>query len=133
MTIHTHYAVVSYCQDLTSPSAPATPIAVLLIGDDDQLSVAAVVAMKEFADVDPITRAFLTNIQEMLKNHVDSAFRENPNRPPKDLLVALHDALRNSLHVSKIEAGKDLELPDATLSEQWSSTVIEYASSLLAA
>jgi hypothetical protein len=69
----------------------------------------------------------------MLKNHVDSAFRENPNRPPRDLLVALRDALRNSLHVSKIEAGKDLELPDATLSEQWSSTVIEYASSLLAA
>lgn len=94
-------AVVSLCLDLTNSEASSTPVAVLLVARTGRARIAAF-ASRHFKDVehDPITREILADVPHLLERHLNSAFARGADLG--SVLQQLHEALRNSLHVSEI-------------------------------
>jgi hypothetical protein len=132
MKLQCRYAVVSYCADLTSPKATTLPVAAVMLCEGEQgVRVAGAVAANEFPDVDPITRAFLGNIHQVLKEYVDQAFAKHPEGSSEELLHSLHDSLRNSLHVSKLAQTDDLTIDERAPGNDFFAPVIARVLALL--
>jgi hypothetical protein len=111
MKIHCHDAVVSFCPDLTSPSARSVPVAVLTLAEVDGTLLAAAFG-RDVLDVDPLTAEMLADVPELLKHQLSEiAARRGGTPNPKALLRAMQDALRNSLHIPTITE-RDVVLPD---------------------
>ena len=108
--------VIGFCPDLTDPDAPVLPVATLAMGDVGELRVAVVVyALPASVQVDPLTQTMLTDVPTLVRRHVDETMATLPwEAPVKVVLFRLHDALRNSLHVSTIDDEVVEELADET-------------------
>jgi hypothetical protein len=119
MKLKGEYAVISFCHDLTDPDAVSVPVALLLIAQKADRSLAAAVG-REVADVDPITAEFLRDIPRLLKDQVQSIQQA---RTVPDILRSLHNALRNSLHVSKISECELDVAADLPLESQFSRII----------
>ncbi len=117
MKLRSQHAIVSFCTDLTSATAKSRPVAILTVGEfqggdlDDSLFAAAVSC--ELADLDPISRRFLSDVPRVLKDHMQALGDLAPSASLESVLHNLHDSLRNSLHVSKI-----LDLSERDLGEE---------------
>ena len=114
-TLRYRQAVLGFNIDLTSASALSVPFAALLVGKADGKWVASSIGVKiEDAiqlELDPISRSVLSQFPEFLKRHVDEAFSGlDDGASTGDLLHALHDCLRNSIHVVSISTESELSL-----------------------
>ena len=101
------YAVVSFCPDLTNPDSDSIPLAGLLVGEVEDDPVAAV-AWFEISEAifknDPVAAAIMTDLPGVLRSHVDDAWTRliDKSEGADAILGEVHNALRNSLHVSEI-------------------------------
>lgn len=109
MKLKSRYAVISFCPDLTDPSASSVPVAVLLIAEASEGLFAAALARGNLK-VDAITAEFLHDVPRLLKDHIESV--DPDAHTPETLLHKLHDSLRNSLHVAKISEPRELDFSD---------------------
>jgi hypothetical protein len=107
-------ATIRFCSNLTDPAGTSVPIAGVLVGQDaggDRIAAVASLPLDQF---DAITRAVLRETPQLVKKYVDEAFAD-PTRSLKDVLEAVYDSLRNSLHVSDIGREAELEVSDDQL------------------
>lgn len=119
MTLDARYAVVSYCPDLTSTEAESIPVAVLLLaytGSPERFSVGCIVGTPVKTD-DPVARAFIADVPNFIRRHLVTVEDHHPTMPVEELLYALHDSLRNSIHVSKISQPETVTSSAAKLPE----------------
>lgn len=101
MKLNYQQAVVSLCFDLTNPEAVSTPVAVLLVAKTGRARIAAFASRHlEDSDHDPLTREILADVPHLLERHLNAAFSQGADLGA--VLQKLHEALRNSLHVSEI-------------------------------
>ncbi len=116
MQLDYQQAVVSFCYDLTDPSARSVPIGILVVGElkgsRTRLCIAGVASRTSFpADLDPVTRDMLRAVPRLLKAHVSEAFGSMPPATPLEtILHRLYDGLRNSLHVAEIGTVRHMDL-----------------------
>jgi hypothetical protein len=105
-------AIIALCPDLTDPTQASIPIAALLLADaGGELIGAAAGVLPAILDVDPISRAILDDVPQLIKRHVrDVAVSLGSKVSVDEILVRLHDALRNSLHVSEILPTRTMEV-----------------------
>lgn len=105
-------AIVSFCANLTDPNASSVPIGVMLVAEDEKGPVAGgAVTISLKGDLDPLSRAVLSDVPKFLRQHLDDAVKSLPKqRPVGDVLVDLHHSLRNSLHVSEILDEREVEV-----------------------
>lgn len=107
-------ALVGFCTDLTEPNAPTLPVAVVFVGDFDGGRVAAVASRSlEGLALDPISRAMLKDVPAVLKRHVEQVLDTLPQDVGgEEILYSLHNALRNSLHVTDVLEPRVEEIED---------------------
>lgn len=111
-------AVLAFCDDLTSPSAGATPVGTLLIGESDTLRLAAAATSSLLpelsAQLDPISRRILGDLTSFLKSQVAQMVQDGDGLPLDELFARVHGALRNSLYVAEVTDIASLEAGSAT-------------------
>lgn len=118
MQLDYQQAVVSFCDDLTDPSARSVPIGVLVVGEVKggltNIYIAGVACRTSFPTaIDPLTRDMLKAVPRLLKAHVNESLAGTPPATPlESVLLRLYDGLRNSLHVSKIGTVRHMDLGD---------------------
>jgi hypothetical protein len=120
-------ATISFCADLTSPTATSIPVAALVVGTTDHMSFAAVAAMVPVAPggLDPISFDVLSDVPALIKDHVDAVLEMLPKEAPiESILTTLHRRLRNSLHVAAISNDQTVEVPVDGASESQSAEKI---------
>lgn len=103
MKLKHRFAVVSWCPDLTDPNAVSIPVAVLLIAKAGRMNFAASMGMQVEGDLDAFEQDLLRDVPLLIRRYVDDFIKSNPAAKGNDVLLAVHHALRNSLHVSKVE------------------------------
>ena len=108
MLLRYQRAIVSFCPDLRKPGLQSVPLAILLVGESDDgrfAGVASCLPASLKKSLDPISLEMLQDVPHMLRRHVDETMSsiEEENAPLDTILRKLHQALRNSLHVSSIE------------------------------
>lgn len=108
MTIYYRYAVVSWCPDLTDPSSPSVPLALLMVGTAGGQHFAAAVGACVEGELDPITTRVLSDVPTLVRRHVDDILAQNPPPEPDAVIDSLTDALRGSLHVSHVSTVETL-------------------------
>lgn len=104
MKITYNYAVVSFCWDLTDPSAESVPVAVVGVGtvqNSDFWFYVVRPALGDSLRLEEPSRAILNKFPDILQEQVATGLRQVP---PARFLSWVHDQLRNSLHVSEIDA-----------------------------
>lgn len=110
-------AAIGICRDLTDPDAQSIPIAILLVGDlpaGGRVAVIVGTHPRGFMD-DPLSRAVLSDIPNLLRRHVETAWddlRHAGSLPA--LFESLRDGLRNTLHVQRILPIQQVDLPGST-------------------
>jgi hypothetical protein len=108
-------ATISFCMDLTSPTAPSLPVANLLVGDAEGRLVASVAVIVP-DQLDPISKAVLNDTHQLIRKYVDEAFQKRkPQAPLGDVLKRVYHSLRNTMHVSTIAEPAHIEIPSAEL------------------
>lgn len=114
MNLSYRLATISYCPDLTDPSAVSLPIAVLTVGKDDgHWSAAAVCLDAKRLGLDPLASAMLADVPHMIRRHLDAAMKRlKADATPEIVLRALHESLKTSIHVSAISEPREVALPD---------------------
>jgi hypothetical protein len=116
MKLRYGYAIVSFCPDLTHATTPSVPLAGLILGETEEGEIAIIANLQiapDAFDDDPISAAVLSDLPKLLREHVDEAFTEAPElRSVDGVLRRLHNALRNSLHVSTISKPMEMEIED---------------------
>ncbi len=101
MELKYRYAVVSFCADLTDATARSMPVAILMIAEsNDEVIAVATGAYREHDD--PLASAFLKDVPNLLRVHVEDALSEHPDADAEAILCALQHSLRNSVHVSLV-------------------------------
>lgn len=101
MELKYRYAVVSFCADLTDSTARSMPVAILMIAEsNDEVIAVATGAYREHDD--PLASAFLKDVPNLLRVHVEDALSEHPDADAEAILCALQHSLRNSVHVSLV-------------------------------
>lgn len=112
MNLSYQQATISFCSDLTSPNGPSIPVASLLIGETDAGRVAGLAWLVP-PNLDPLTRAMLNDLDRLVRNYVDEAFKRRPAATPlSEVLSRVYHSLRNSLHVSTIHIPACVEVQD---------------------
>jgi hypothetical protein len=112
-------ATVSYCPDLTDSNAAAVPIAVLIIGRLQEherargwVACAASIDAKRLG-VDPLAGAMLADVPHLIRRHVDRTMAGlRCATDVRRVLVAFHESLKTSIHVSEIADPVELEVAD---------------------
>jgi hypothetical protein len=122
MKLRYRCAVVSYCPDMRSATARSLPVAILLVGRASGGTGVAVAAARHLRGLDPLSAAFMKNLVEMIKGHVNDAIsRGEPGGLDMDtVLHSFEESLRNSLHVSEIseEESRTVELSQPSSSPE---------------
>lgn len=95
-------ATISFCVDLTSPNGVSFPVANLLVGEAEGRQIAGVAVIVP-DNVDPLSKAVLGDMHQLIKKYVDEAFQKRaPEAPLGDVLARVYHSLRNTMHVSLI-------------------------------
>lgn len=116
MRLRYRYSVVSFCPDLTKGEATSIPLAVLLVGKSDTAGVAVIAASQTPpTGLDPISRAVIKDLVEVIKEHVDTSFDPDAiegDVDPADVIHSFEQSLRNSIHVSFVSDERSLDAED---------------------
>lgn len=109
-------AVIGFCQDLTSPNAKATPLAIAILGETPNYWLAGFAYRDVALRLDPISKEILADVPRLLHDYLNGALESlRPGDDLRAVLQRLHDSLRNSLSVLEIrdveEIHVDSELP----------------------
>jgi hypothetical protein len=114
MKLDYRLATISYCPDLTDPSAVSIPIAVLAVGKDDgHWSAAAVGLDAKRLGLDPLSSAMLADVPHMIRRHVDAAMKRlDTSASTAAVLGAFRESLKTSIHVSEIGDSGEVEVLD---------------------
>ena len=114
MKVTYHKAIISFCPDLTSPDALSLPLACLLVGEDGdgkRFAASAVLVPGSSLALDPLSRDLLSDVPHLLKRHVGAVLNHLPRDAAlEQILLSLHDALRNSLHVAGIASPSEIDV-----------------------
>lgn len=96
-------ATISFCMDLSSPDGASLPVANLLVGEAEDGRVVAGVALIVPDHLDPISKAVLADMHQLVRKYVDEAFQQRaPRAPLSEVLTRVYHSLRNTMHVSAI-------------------------------
>lgn len=117
MKLSYQLATISYCPDLTDPSAVSVPIAVLAVGKTANTeafwSAAMVGVDAKRMGLDPLSSAMLADVPHLIRRHVDASMRKvKTDSTPSDVLRAFHESLKTSVHVSELGQVHEVDLPD---------------------
>jgi hypothetical protein len=114
MRLRYRLATISYCPDLTDPSALSVPIAVLAVGKEDgRWSAAAVAVDAKQLGLDPLSTAMLADVPHMIRRHVDlSMAKLGADATPDEVVNIVRESLKTSIHVSELSGHLEVEVPD---------------------
>ncbi len=135
MKLSYQLATISYCPDLTDPSAVSVPIAVLAVGktsNDEGFWSAGIVGVDaKRMGLDPLSSAMLADVPHMIRRHVDGAMRAlTADATPDAVLREFHESLKTSIHVSEIGAVREVDVAEP---RQLAQVLIERSLSTLEA
>jgi hypothetical protein len=111
-----HYAVLSYCDDLTDPDATTRPVAMVGVGDDAFGFFIVRADPGDDLGGDSVSKSILNNLPSLLQRQLREGLHEVG---PQRFLSWLHDRYRNSVSVSAI-ATETVSVPssvDASLGD----------------
>lgn len=115
MTPQLHYytATISHCLDLTDPDAVSIPVAVVLVGETGEYQTAAMVCLTpKLLELKGISSEVLRDLPQLIRRHIDRVMTTlDDGADLKVIAHSLHDALRNSLHVSAVQEQPSVTLP----------------------
>ena len=107
MHVNYHYAVLSYCPDLTSPSAESFPVGMVAIGNlsnDVVFAISIARSTYRASSSDNLCDPFSSQILNNFHNFIDAQLREGfENTGADNFLPWLQGRLRNTIHISYID------------------------------
>lgn len=129
MELHYRYAIVSFCPDLTDPAARSVPVAILIIANAGDATIAVATGWYPLEDSDPISSVLLRDIPRFLRAHVDEVLSSQADADAESIICALQHSLRNSVHVSEVSSAM-VEQVATTTPEELGGLVTSRAISL---
>ncbi len=110
MQVRYQYAILSFCEDLTSPSASSIPLAIVGVSPPSEAAESGFwffVSQQKPGEIpavadDPVAVSILNSLPTLIESQLAQGAREAPNR----FLTWLHDRFRNTIHLSSIEEGE---------------------------
>jgi len=107
MEIHSKYAVIGYCPDLTDPKAQSVPLAIVAVGEGGAgqgfvLSITSVSQQLAIPELqrDVYSAKMLSDFQGFLHTQIKASLRV-PNT--SSLLTELNKRLRHTIHIESIK------------------------------
>ncbi len=121
MKLRHRHAVISFCPDLTSADAESVPVAVLLVGEDEDqrypLTAIAYPSDIPTTITDPVAAEIIASFPRQLQAYLDEAVTESASLDIDATLETLFQSLRNSLHVSAISKLETVDVTEADIDE----------------
>ncbi len=115
MRVRYHYAVLSYCGDLTDPGAPSIPVGAIAIGNlsENTVFVLSITRSGSIEDAipdlqDPFSARILSRFHSFVEHQIEDGLVHSG---VDGFLHWLQEKLRNTIHISAIHQ-RECEIPD---------------------
>ncbi len=122
MRVNYHYAILSYCPDLTDPSSQSFPVGMVAIGkigDNTTFAISIARSINKLCSQNVLLDPFSMQIVENFHTFIDKQLKEGLEKTGiNDFLFWLQNRLRNTIHISHINCREcEVEQPDHVLND----------------